>query len=70
MKIYYALFWVNLCVGMREQWRKYGGLAQASESRLSESIKNPPRCLCELSLRQRALVLSEKSFRSSDEVSP
>jgi len=57
-------------VGMREQWRKYGSLAQASESRPSESIKNPPWCLCEMSLRRQTPVLSENSSCSSEEVSP
>jgi len=45
-------------------------LAQASRSRLSESITNPPRLSLELSLRRRALILSEKSSRSGEEVSP
>jgi len=27
---------------MREQWRRYDNLAQASGTRLSESIRNPP----------------------------
>ncbi|QCE10790.1 hypothetical protein DEO72_LG10g2022 [Vigna unguiculata] len=45
-------------------------LAEASGSRLSESIRNPPKLLLELSLRRRAPVLSEKSSRSVEEVSP
>jgi len=49
---------------------EYDILAQASGSRLSESIRNSPRLLRKLSLRRRALVLSEKSSRSSEEVSP
>jgi len=44
MKMLYALLWMNLCVGLREQWRKFNILAQASGSHLSESIKNPPKC--------------------------
>jgi len=55
---------------VREQWRKSGILAQASDSRLSESIRNPPRCLRELSLRWWASVFSEKPSRSGKEVSP
>jgi len=70
MKLHYALFWVNSYFCMREQWKESGILAQANGSRLSESIKNPPRCLHELSLRRRALVLSEKASRSGEEVSP
>jgi len=70
MNMYCALLLMNLCVGLREQWRKTGILAQASGSRLSESIRNPPRCLRELPLRQRAPVLSKKSSCSSKEVLP
>jgi len=55
---------------MREQWRESGILVQPSGSPLSESIRNPPRLLLELSLKRRALVLREKSSRSSEEVSP
>ena len=57
-------------VGLREQWSKYDNLAQASGARLSETIRKPSLVLCELSLRRQALVLSEKSSRSSEEVSP
>ncbi|QCD79544.1 hypothetical protein DEO72_LG1g3186 [Vigna unguiculata] len=55
---------------MSEKWRESGILAQTSGSRLSESIRNPPRLLPELSLRRQAPVLSEKSSRSGEEVSP
>jgi len=65
MNMYCALLWINLCVGLREQWRRYDILAQVSGSRLSESIRKSPRCLRELSL-----ILSEKPSRSSEEVSP
>jgi len=39
-------------------------------SRLGKNSKNWPRLLLELSLRQRAFVLSEEAFRSSERVSP
>ncbi|QCD96964.1 hypothetical protein DEO72_LG6g1674 [Vigna unguiculata] len=60
----------SLFLGKEARWRKTGILAQASGSRLSESIRNPPRCLRELPLRQRAPVLSKKSSCSSEEVLP
>jgi len=68
MNIYYALFWVNFYAGLCEQWRRYDNLAQASGFRLSESIRKPSQVLRELSLRRRALVLSEKPSRSGKEV--
>jgi len=64
--MYCALLLMNLCVGLHEQWRKSDILVQASESRLSESIRNPPRYLHELSLKRRAPVLSESSSRSGE----
>jgi len=67
--MYCALLWLNLCVGLREQRRRYDILAQASGSRLSESIKNPSRCLRKLSLRRWAPILSEKPSHSGEEVS-
>jgi len=67
--MYCALFWVNFYAGLREQWRRYDNLAQASGSRLSKSIRKPSQVLRELSLRRRAPVLSEKSSRSGEEVS-
>jgi len=57
MNVYCALLWMNLSVGLCEQWRKSDILAQASGSRLSESIRNSPRCLRELSVRRWAQVL-------------
>jgi len=41
MNVYSTLFWVNLCTGLREQWRRSDNLAQASGARLSESIRKP-----------------------------
>jgi len=51
---------MNLCVVLREQWRKFDILTQASGSSLSESIRNPPKCLRELSLRRRAPVFERE----------
>ncbi|QCD85982.1 hypothetical protein DEO72_LG3g503 [Vigna unguiculata] len=48
------------------QWRKSDILTQASGFRLSESIKNLSQVLCELSLKRRALILSEKLSRLSE----
>ena len=45
-------------------------LAQASLARLIENSKNRPRFLFELSLRRRALVLSEMLSRSGEKGSP
>jgi len=45
MNVCCALFWMKLHVGLREQWRKYDNLAQASGSRLSESIRKPSQVL-------------------------
>jgi len=53
---------------MREQWREYSIFAQATESHPSESIRNPPRLLLELSLKRRAPVLSKKSSHPGEEV--
>jgi len=50
---------MNLYVGLREQWSEPDNLAQASGTRLSESIRKPSLVLRELSLRRRPPVLSE-----------
>jgi len=42
--MYCALLLMHLCAGMREQWRKSDILAQASGSRLSESVRNSGAC--------------------------
>jgi len=55
--------------GMREQWGKPDILAQASGSRLRDSIRNPSKLLRKLSFRRRAPVLSKKSSRLGKEVS-
>ena len=44
--------------------------AQASLSRLGETSRNMPRFILELSLRRRALVLSEVLSRSGERGSP
>ena len=60
----------NFCAGLREQWQRSNNLAQASGSHLSESIRKPTQVLRELSLRRRALVLSESPSHLGEEVSP
>jgi len=64
------LFWVNLCIGLREQWRRSNNLAQVNGARLSESIRKPSQVLRELSPRWRTPVLSESPSQLRKEVSP
>jgi len=61
---------VDFYAGLHEQWQRSDNLAQASGSRLSESIRKPTQVLRELSIRRRAPVLSESPSRSDEEVSP
>jgi len=61
---------MNLYVGLREQWSEPDNLAQASGTRLSESIRKPSLVLLELLLKRRGPVLSEGTSRSGKEVSP
>jgi len=45
-------------------------LAQVTQSRLGETCRNRSKLVLELSLRRRALVLSEVSSRSGERGSP
>jgi len=58
-----GLLWMNLYVGMSEQWSELDNLAQAS-------IRKPSLLLRELPLKRRAPVLSERTSRSGEEVLP
>ena len=64
------LFWVNLCTSLHDSIADLIISPKQVELAKARVLENPYQVLRELSLKRRALVLSERPSRSGEEVSP